>query len=107
MSPIEDGKLGRFGSVLRRGNNRALRRRFGRLLQAGQRGNQLRVVALSFAAAHVDTAQHLADRIHHAQQRRGQLRVERKLSIPQPSQQVLPNMRNLSSWGNPESRRCL
>ena len=40
---------------------------------------------LSFSAAHFDTAEHLADRIHHAQQRRGQLRIERELPIPQPS----------------------
>jgi hypothetical protein len=40
---------------------------------------------ISFGAAHFDTAEHLADRLHHAQQRRGPLRIERELPIPQPS----------------------
>ena len=60
---------------------------------------RLRIVALSFPPAHVDTAEHLADRIHHAQQRRSELRVERKLSVAQPSQQALSNVRNLFQFG--------
>ncbi len=38
--------------------------------------------------------EHLADRIHHTQQRRGKFRVERKLAVPKPRQQVLANVGN-------------
>ncbi len=83
-----------FVSVVCHANSPALRQRIGRLLQAGQHGNQLRVVALSFPSTRFDTAKYLADRIHHAQQRRGKFRVELKLSIPKPSEQVLPHVGN-------------
>jgi len=67
-------QLGRFGGELRHGSNSALRRASGGLLQAGQRGNQLRIVSLSFAALTSDTAEHLADRITMPSSGRGSAR---------------------------------
>jgi len=62
------------------------------LLQPRQCGNQQGVVALALLPGHLDRAQDLTHRIHHVQERGRDFRGQRKLPIPQASQQVLSHM---------------
>jgi len=58
------------------------------------RRNQNGIIAGAFLPRRLDLAQHLADRIHHTQQCRGDLWGEHKLPVSQASQQVLAYMRH-------------
>jgi hypothetical protein len=66
----------------------------GHPLQACQFRDQLAVVTLAFLTGGFNADQDLPHRVHHTQERRRYLRIQSKLLVPQPAEQVLAYMRH-------------